>query len=209
MSVDTHKYGQAHKGSSVVLYHSPAVRKHQFTSITDWSGGLYISPSMAGSRNGALIATAWASLMHLGEDGLLGSAESIMEAVRDFRRQLQLQLPDLRIIGQPHMSVVAFAAANPRRLNIYCLNDLLTQRGWHLNALQAPPALHFCFTAQHVNVVPALVADMVEAVSALKANPKGLGAEGSAPLYGLAGVSPDRGLIGEFLVAFQDAMLAP
>jgi hypothetical protein len=33
--------------------------------------------------------------------------------------------------------------------------------------------------------------------------------EGRALLYGLAGVSPDRGLIGEFLVAFQDAMLAP
>jgi hypothetical protein len=33
--------------------------------------------------------------------------------------------------------------------------------------------------------------------------------EGRALLYGLAGVSPDRGLSGEFLVAFQDAMLAP
>jgi len=71
------------------------------------------------------------------------------------------------------MSAVAFAAANARRLNIYCLNDLLTQRGWHLNALQAPAALHFCFTAQHVNVVPALIADMVEAVAASQSKPQG------------------------------------
>ena len=45
-------------------------------------------------------------------------------------------------------------------------------------------------------------------IDALAANPAGV-KDGSAPLYGLAGVSPDRGLVGEFLVAFQDAMLAP
>eukprot|EP00878_Enallax_costatus_P033408 GHUV01036837.1.p1 GENE.GHUV01036837.1~~GHUV01036837.1.p1 ORF type:complete len:313 (+),score=53.53 GHUV01036837.1:569-1507(+) len=50
MSVDTHKFGMAHKGTSVILYRSPNIRRHQFTAITDWTGGLYISPSMAGSR---------------------------------------------------------------------------------------------------------------------------------------------------------------
>jgi sphinganine-1-phosphate aldolase len=40
MSVDTHKFGMAHKGTSVVLYRDPAIRQHQFTGITDWTGGL-------------------------------------------------------------------------------------------------------------------------------------------------------------------------
>ena len=44
MSVDTHKFGMAHKGTSVVLYHSKDLRRYQYTSITEWSGGLYISP---------------------------------------------------------------------------------------------------------------------------------------------------------------------
>lgn len=48
-------------------------RKHQYTSITDWTGGLYISPGFAGSRSGALIATAWAAMVHLGEEGYLQS----------------------------------------------------------------------------------------------------------------------------------------
>lgn len=48
-------------------------RRHQYTTITDWTGGLYISPGFAGSRSGALIATAWASLVHLGEEGLLAA----------------------------------------------------------------------------------------------------------------------------------------
>lgn len=134
-----------------------------------------------------------------------------MKAVQDFKRQLQLHLgADLRIIGSPHMSVVAFAAVHPQQLNVYVLNDMLTAKGWHFNALQRPAALHFCFTAQHVDVVPSLISDMRDSVSALKASPKAAASgEGSAPLYGLAGASPDRGLIGEFLVTFQDQMLAP
>ena len=44
MSVDTHKFGMAHKGTSVVLYHSKDLRQYQYTKITEWTGGLYISP---------------------------------------------------------------------------------------------------------------------------------------------------------------------
>ena len=33
----------------------------------------------------------------------------------------------------------------------------MSRRGWHLNPLQHPPAVHMCFTAQHVNVVPDLL----------------------------------------------------
>lgn len=38
-------------------------------SVTEWSGGLYVSPTVAGSRPGGLIAGAWASMMSLGEQG--------------------------------------------------------------------------------------------------------------------------------------------
>ena len=63
MSADTHKFGLAHKGSSVLLYANAELRRYQYTAVTDWSGGLYISPSAAGSRPGGIIAQTWASLM--------------------------------------------------------------------------------------------------------------------------------------------------
>lgn len=44
MSVDTHKFGMAHKGTSVVLYNDRSLRQYQYTKITEWTGGLYISP---------------------------------------------------------------------------------------------------------------------------------------------------------------------
>lgn len=30
------RFGMAQKGTSVVLYSSPDIRQHQYTSITDW-----------------------------------------------------------------------------------------------------------------------------------------------------------------------------
>jgi sphinganine-1-phosphate aldolase len=72
---------------------------------------------------------------------------------------------------------------------------------------QAPPALHFCFTAAHVGVVDLLLADLAAVCEALVANPA-LAEGGSAALYGVAGVSPDRGLVSDFLVAYQDTVLS-
>mmetsp|Transcript_12441 Transcript_12441/g.30574 ORF Transcript_12441/g.30574 Transcript_12441/m.30574 type:complete len:572 (-) Transcript_12441:347-2062(-) len=209
MSVDTHKFGLAHKGSSVVLYAEPALRQHQYTSITDWSGGLYISPTMAGSRPGALIATAWGALMSQGVEGYMAVTRDLMAATDKFVAGVNAT-PELTVLGKPHMCLVAFGPRPGSPLNIYKLNDLLTRKGWHLNALQAPPALHFCFTAAHVaggrDVVEPLLADMRAGVAQLLADPDCVQG-GSAPMYGMANVTPDRGLVGEFLVTYQDCML--
>ncbi|MFY0575922.1 pyridoxal phosphate-dependent decarboxylase family protein [Cystobacter fuscus] len=71
ISADLHKYGYAAKGASVVLYRTPELRRYQFFTFAGWSGGLYASPSMAGTRPGGAIAAAWAVLKYLGEEGYL------------------------------------------------------------------------------------------------------------------------------------------
>jgi len=38
-------------------------------TVTEWSGGLYVSPTIAGSRPGSLIAGAWAAMISLGKEG--------------------------------------------------------------------------------------------------------------------------------------------
>jgi hypothetical protein len=43
---------------------------HIEISVTEWSGGLYVSPTIAGSRPGGLIAGAWAAMMSLGLEGV-------------------------------------------------------------------------------------------------------------------------------------------
>ena len=63
----------------------------------------------------------------------------------------------LEVLGDPEMCVVALKARNPRALDIFKVNDLMSKRGWHLSALQLPSALHMCFTAQHVHAIDRLL----------------------------------------------------
>ena len=51
MSADTHKYGFALKGTSVVLYRKNSFRRHQYFNVPDWPGGMYASPTASGSRS--------------------------------------------------------------------------------------------------------------------------------------------------------------
>lgn len=205
MSVDTHKFGQAHKGTSVVLYRTSDIRQHQYTSITNWTGGLYISPGFAGSRSGALIATAWASMVHLGEEGYLRATDGMMKAAQLFVEGVN-GIDGIEVMGEPEMTVVAFKASR-RGLDIYKVSELLGKRGWHLNALQHPAALHICLTAAHSPaIVELLLRDLREAVAEALKDPKA-GGDGMAPLYGMAATVPDRRIVSQFLTAYQDALL--
>ncbi|BBN18288.1 sphinganine-1-phosphate aldolase [Marchantia polymorpha subsp. ruderalis] len=199
MSVDVHKYGLGPKGTSVVLYRDHEIRKHQFVAVTDWSGGLYISPSMAGSRSGALIAGAWASMMALGEKGYLDSVRKVMDTSQRIQKGISL-IPGLYVLGKPDMTVVAFGSND---LDIYKVNDVMASRGWSLNALHRPASIHICVTLQHVDVEDMFLKDLEESVNIVKENP-GKFEDGMAPIYGAAAKMPDRGTVGDILVAYMD-----
>ncbi|HNK64508.1 MAG TPA: aminotransferase class V-fold PLP-dependent enzyme, partial [Anaerolineales bacterium] len=78
ISVDTHKYGYAAKGTSVILYRSRELRHYQYYTASEWPGGLYFSPTFAGSRPGALSAACWAALTSMGEHGYLEATQKIL-----------------------------------------------------------------------------------------------------------------------------------
>ena len=74
ISADTHKYGFGLKGSSVLLYRNPELRRLQYFIVPDWPGGAYTSPGMSGSRSGGIIAAAWAAMVSLGREGYMAIA---------------------------------------------------------------------------------------------------------------------------------------
>jgi len=71
ISADLHKYGMAPKGTSVILFRTWELRRHMYFVFTEWPGGQYASPTIAGSRPGSLIAGAWAMLLYTGEKSIL------------------------------------------------------------------------------------------------------------------------------------------
>lgn len=201
ISADTHKYGYAAKGTSVVLYRDRELRSYQYFTATEWPGGLYFSPTLAGSRPGALSAACWAAMVAMGEGGYLDATRRILEAGASIRRGIE-GIPDLRVLGDP-LWIVAFAS---KTLNVYKVMDRMAERGWNLNGLQKPPAVHICVTLRHTRpgVVERFVGDLRAAVEEVKAHPEAKGT--MAPVYGMAARIPLRGFVGDMLVRYMDLL---
>ncbi|KAK0705365.1 pyridoxal phosphate-dependent transferase [Lasiosphaeris hirsuta] len=216
ISCDTHKYGFAPKGNSTVLYRTRELRTYQYFVDPSWSGGVYASPGIAGSRPGALIAGCWASLMSVGEAGYLASCEQIVGTTKKLAERLR-ETPslstELEILGTPLVSVLAFRARN---LNIYDIADAMSAKGWHLNALQDPPAIHVAVTLPITKVWEKLVADLEAVVEAEREKERVRAVEGkrakgaavgdAAALYGVAGSLPNKSVVVDLARGFLDLL---
>ncbi|KAL2891357.1 Sphingosine-1-phosphate lyase [Ceratocystis lukuohia] len=215
ISCDTHKYGFAPKGNSTVLYRSARLRLFQYYVSPDWSGGIYASPGLAGSRPGALIAGCWTSMMNVGQDGYLDACRKIVSTTRNIRTAIETQpslSSELAIIGDPKISVVAFRA---RTLNTYDISDAMSAKGWHLNALQNPAAIHVAVTMPIVKVWEQLIKDLEEVIVAQREKSRLLAKQGkaakkptgdSAVLYGVAGSLPNKSVVVDLASGFLDLL---
>jgi sphinganine-1-phosphate aldolase len=199
MSCDTHKYGYAPKGTSVVLYRGRELRRYQYFTIADWPGGLYYSPTFSGSRPGGLSAACWAALVSMGESGYLAATQKILDAVATIRRGLA-QIPELRILGQP---IGAFAIASDK-VDMYQVLDQMSARRWALTGLLKPAAIHVSPTLRQAQpgVAERFLHDLAESVAYVRDTPNIEG--GMAPIYGLAASIPDRTIVHEMLKGVMD-----
>jgi sphinganine-1-phosphate aldolase len=179
ISADTHKYGYALKGTSVLTFRDKGLRNAQYFFLTDWSGGKYCSPGMEGSRSGGLLAATWASMVQLGRAGyrryaaeIFATAATMQEAVRSH--------PELRILGSPTF-LFSFTSD---QFDIYHVNDAMRAKGWRFNGQQYPNALHMAVTRPQTQpgVAEQFATDLAAAVAV--AATKGDEEPASGAIYG-------------------------
>ncbi|XP_059086019.1 sphingosine-1-phosphate lyase-like [Tigriopus californicus] len=205
ISADTHKYGYAPKGSSVILYSKPVFRHYQWFTCPDWPGGVYATATIGGSRAGGIIAACWAALMYHGMDGYVECTKKVITTTRYIAEEIR-KIKGIKVMGVPEVSVVAIGSDD---FNIYALSDAMKKRGWNLNALQFPACLHLCCTMLHTKegVANRFIQDVKELTGEILANPeehKG----GSAAIYGMAQSLPDRNLVNEITWIYLDSLYA-
>lgn len=151
ISIDTHKYGYADKGSSVILYKNHNDwRQHQIYVDSKWSGGIYATPTLSGSRSGKDIAGTWATLVYVGYNKYNEYAYKIVLLAKKIKNIISKH-SDLKILGSDDLMIVAFKSINPK-LNIFNVKNEMTNRGWYLSCLQNPNGIHFCVTAVHIQI---------------------------------------------------------
>jgi glutamate/tyrosine decarboxylase-like PLP-dependent enzyme len=162
ISADTHKYGYGLKGTSTLLFRDRELRNRCYFFSPEWSGGKYFSPGVEGSRSDGLLASTWASLVSIGREGYRAYAKRIFETASTMQDAVRSH-PELRIMGEPTF-LFAFTSDE---FDIYHVNDELKRRGWRLNGLQYPNALHMAVTRPQTKpgVAEAFAEDLGAAVA--------------------------------------------
>lgn len=203
ISADTHKYGYSPKGSSMILYRERKFHHCQFSVTTDWPGGVYCTPTVSGSRAGAVTACTWASLLYYGRQGYVDATRKIITTTRMIVAEVS-KIPGIYVIGKPDTSVVAIGSND---FDIFQLMEKLTGlRGWNLNPLQYPAGFHLCVTLLHVseNVADRFVRDVRELTAEIMKDPP-KPSTGQAAIYGMAQSLPDRTVVEDLARAYIDA----
>lgn len=197
LSVDLHKYGYAPKGASLVLHRDTALRTPQYWAFTDWPGYPVVNSAITSSKPLGPLASAWAVLQVLGDDGLAALTEQVVEAAELVIRGVEggpgvegaadePGIPGLRVLGDPVGPLVALGAdpAAPAPVDPFLLADELARTGW---IAQAQPAHGELPRSLHLTLMPAAAPATDQLVAALR--------DAAAAVAGRPGPAPDPQLI--------------
>lgn len=167
ISVDTHKYAYAPKGTSLLLHRDPALRRPQFFASAAWPGYTMLNATMQSTKSGGPLAGAWAVTQAIGDDGYAALAAQVLEAVDLVVAGVE-RLPQLRLVARPDSTLVALTT--DETLDPFTLTDELVARGWYvqpqLSFAGLPATVHLSLSAATLPHVPELLAALGEAVAA-------------------------------------------
>jgi len=204
ISCDPHKYGFAPKGSSIVMFSSSKLVHHMYCFLTEWTGGIYATATMTGSRAGGPVAATWASMCKFGEQGYIETTKQIAGATKRIAKGIK-DISDLRLVGRPDVSVVAFTGAEFSGINCYAVGDCMQQEyGWDLQTCQHPPCVHLALTLPTSKNAEQFLVDLRAAVEAVKAD-KAQTYSSTAGIYGMAASLPAT-FLEDAAAAYIDAM---
>lgn len=174
MSVDLHKYGYSAKGASVIMYRDKRRRAFQTFVTENWLGGLYGSSGILGTKSGGPIASAWAVMRFLGDDGYLELTRRARQAALALADAIE-GTPGLDLRARPDSTLLAFGATlDPTTgaplFDVAAVADALWAEGWYVDRQGPPPSLHCTVNAIHDRTVDEFVVALRGAVEKVRAS---------------------------------------
>ena len=101
------------------MYSDKKYIHHQYFVSTEWTGGIFISPTLAGSRSGGIIAATWAAMVNHGVQGYVQASEKIFRTVETVKQRIS-KIKGLRVLGDPRVCIIAFTSDD---FHIYKIAD--------------------------------------------------------------------------------------
>lgn len=163
ISVDLHKFGYTSKGASVIMYSSKHLRSYQGFVTADWLGGMYGSSGVLGTKSGGSMASAWAVMHFLGDDGYLRLTRQAREATLQLASIIR-NSPELVLRAEPESTLLCFGAQDPTALNVFAVADELSKRGWYVDRQTPPDSLHCTVNAIHHDKIEWFAKDLRNSV---------------------------------------------
>ena len=164
ISVDVHKLGYANKGVSALLLRDASLETYQRYTFEDWPSGMYSTQNLMGSRSGGGLASAWAVLNYLGEEGYLERVSKILDTRERFLDGIR-GIDGLEIWGEPEAYLIAFGS---NVFDIFAVDEGMAEHGWLGSRLLDPPAIHLFLDMSHISIVTDYLHDLTEVVNAVK-----------------------------------------
>ena len=103
----------------MIMYSDKKYIHHQYFVSTEWTGGIFISPTLAGSRSGGIIAATWAAMVNHGVQGYVQASEKIFRTVETVKQRIS-KIKGLRVLGDPRVCIIAFTSDD---FHIYKIAD--------------------------------------------------------------------------------------
>lgn len=176
ISIDLHKYGYTSKGSGVLLHRNKQLRSDQTFITNNWLGGMYGSSGILGTKSGGPIASSWAVMHHLGDDGYLRVTRSARESTVRIAEHIQNH-PALELRAYPDSTLLSFGVTDVNRHDVFAIADTLISYGWYMDRQAPPDSVHLTVNAVHAPLVNEFLADLDRAVI------ESVGGSGTAGAY--------------------------
>jgi glutamate/tyrosine decarboxylase-like PLP-dependent enzyme len=166
ISADLHKYGYAAKGASTVFHRSEEQWRHQIFSFDDWPAGGMTTPTLAGTRPGGAIASAWAVLNYLGVEGYREKARLVCETRAKLVGAIAA-MDGMCVHGEPQLGLFAYGST---RVDPFAVWGRLVRRGWFSGLTTEPRGIHQMLSPAHAGVADEYLADLRAALAEVAAS---------------------------------------
>jgi glutamate/tyrosine decarboxylase-like PLP-dependent enzyme len=148
-----------------VFYRDADKAQHHHFDFNEWPNGRFVTGTLVGTRPAGGVAGAWATFQYLGVEGYCDIARKLMDFVDAYKRGLA-EIPGLYVLGEPHLSIVAFGAHD---VDIFRVAEVMEQRGWLPGLVQKPKAIHRMMSMIQAPSLDEYLADLKSALQVVRA----------------------------------------
>ena len=139
---------------------------HQIFTFDAWPAGGMSTPTLAGTRPGGAIASAWAVMNYLGIAGYREKAQIVCETRAKLTAAIAA-MDGMTIHGAPQLGLFAYGST---RLDPFAIWGRMMQRGWFTGLTTEPRGIHLMLSPAHAGVADEYLADLIACAAEVAAS---------------------------------------